>query len=88
VDFADNRGPGGKAKVPHLQFPFRWSAAGNAVELEQDSEDEIANGVDPNPAVLEAKIEKWEPRAHVSIEFHGVGDDGTADYEITLKPST
>lgn len=31
--------------IPHLSFPFRFGPGGHAVELEQDTEDEIVNCV-------------------------------------------
>lgn len=32
--------------VSHIAFPFRWGNNGHAVELEQDTDDEIVNCVD------------------------------------------
>lgn len=32
--------------VPHIAYPFRWGPHGNAVELEQDTLDEITNCVE------------------------------------------
>jgi hypothetical protein len=40
--------------IPHLALPFRWGQVGGAVQLEQDTDEEITNCVELTPALPSA----------------------------------
>lgn len=62
------------ADVPHLAFPFRWGPNGHAVELEQDSEEEIVNCVQ---LILACDVESLIDQP----------DFGITDPTFTLNPN-